>query len=217
MAGFFCAFGRSGWCKEALSVNLTVIGNKGNRFMATKKKCKTASRRPAKLHVAASNPDTPVSAKPDEAVAPKPVATVAEVTPAAATQAQSPAASVAAAMGAAAALHRSETLAEQNGAADGFDADGDGNGPEAFKRRDLIQSVSDRADVKKSEVRDVIDVILDEIAKALHEGKDLVLPPIGKISIKRRAEQANGDVLTAKIKLKPRGDAGADDASEQTD
>lgn len=183
--------------------------------MATKKKSKTASRRPAKLHVAASNPDTPVATKPDEAVAPKTVATVAEVTSAAATQTQSPAAP--AALGAAAALYRSEALAEQDGAADGFDSDGDENGTEAFKRRDLVQLVSERAGVKKSDARDLMDVILDEIAKALHEGKDLHLPPIGKISIKRRAEQANGDVLTAKIKLKPRGDAGADDASEQTD
>ena len=168
--------------------------------MASKKRSTSASRSRAKLHVAATNPTA------DEAEKTETSQALDE-----AEQTQSPAASVAAAMGAAAVLHR----AEAEDQSDGNESDADDDPiAEMFKRRDLIQAVSERADLKKSDVREFVDLVLDEMSKALTEGKELILPPIGKITIKRRTAQTNGDMLVAKIKLKTREEAGADSSED---
>ena len=168
--------------------------------MASKKRSTSASRSRAKLHVAATNPTADEAEKTETSQAPDE-----------AEQTQSPAASVAAAMGAAAVLHR----AEAEDQSDGNESDADDDPiAEMFKRRDLIQAVSERADLKKSDVREFVDLVLDEMSKALTEGKELILPPIGKITIKRRTAQTNGDMLVAKIKLKTREEAGADSSED---
>jgi len=168
--------------------------------MASKKRSTSASRSRAKLHVAATNPTADEAEKTETSQAPDE-----------AEQTQSPAASVAAAMGAAAVLHR----AEAEDQSDGNESDADDDTiAEMFKRRDLIQAVSERADLKKSDVREFVDLVLDEMSKALTEGKELILPPIGKITIKRRTAQTNGDMLVAKIKLKTREEAGADSSED---
>ena len=168
--------------------------------MASKKRSTSASRSRTKLHVAATNPTADEAEKTETSQAPDE-----------AEQTQSPAASVAAAMGAAAVLHRAE--AEDQSGGNESDADDD-TIAEMFKRRDLIQAVSERADLKKSDVREFVDLVLDEMSKALTEGKELILPPIGKITIKRRTAQTNGDMLVAKIKLKTREEAGADSSED---
>ena len=168
--------------------------------MASKKRSTSSSRSRAKLHVAATNTTSDEAEKTETSQASDE-----------AEQTQSPAASVAAAMGAAAVLHRAE--AEDQSEGNESDADDD-TIAEMFKRRDLIQAVSERADLKKSDVREFVDLVLDEMSKALTEGKELILPPIGKITIKRRTAQTNGDMLVAKIKLKTREEAGADSSED---
>lgn len=168
--------------------------------MASKKRSASASRSRAKLHVAATNTTADEAEKTETSQASDE-----------AEQTQSPAASVAAAMGAAAVLHR----AEAEDQSDGNESDADDDPiAEMFKRRDLIQAVSERADLKKSDVREFVDLVLDEMSKALTEGKELILPPMGKITIKRRTAQTNGDMLVAKIKLKTREEAGADSSED---
>ena len=169
--------------------------------MASKKRSTSASRSRAKLHVAATNTTSDEAEKTE----------TSRASDEATEQTQSPAASVAAAMGAAAVLHR----AEAEDQSDGNESDADDDTiAEMFKRRDLIQAVSERADLKKSDVREFVDLVLDEMSKALTEGKELILPPIGKITTKRRTAQTNGDMLVAKIKLKTREEAGADSSED---
>ncbi len=79
---------------------------------------------------------------------------------------------------------------------------GDAPTSETIRRPDLIQAVADRASLKRSDVKDVLDLVLDELGKALDARDELVLPPLGKISVKGRREAQNGDMLTIKLKRK---------------
>jgi DNA-binding protein HU-alpha len=64
-----------------------------------------------------------------------------------------------------------------------------------------MQAVIARSAVKRSDIREVTELVLDEIGNALQAGRELNLAPLGKLSIKRRNEGNNGDVLVTRIKL----------------
>jgi len=71
---------------------------------------------------------------------------------------------------------------------------------ERFRRQDLIQAVADRCSVKRSDAKEVLNLVLEEIGKALDEGDELVLQPLGRLSVKQRREATNGTNLTVKIR-----------------
>ncbi|WP_439140034.1 HU family DNA-binding protein [Roseicyclus sp.] len=84
-----------------------------------------------------------------------------------------------------------------------------------FKRQALLDAVCAKAPVKRTDAKTLIDVLLDELGRAIDSNDELVLPPLGKLSIKRRnTEGAGGDVLT--IKLKRANDAGAGGGDKET-
>ena len=84
---------------------------------------------------------------------------------------------------------------------------------EAFRRPDLIGAVAARTALKRSDAKALIELTLEEIGRALDAGEELVLPPLGKISVKKRKETGGGDMLTVKLKRSP---ASAEDAAEET-
>lgn len=69
-----------------------------------------------------------------------------------------------------------------------------------LKRPDLIEAVAKRVSLKRSEVKMVFDVVLDEIGKAMDASDEVVVPPLGKLMVKKRLEKPNGDMLTVKLK-----------------
>ncbi|WP_166486128.1 HU family DNA-binding protein [Jannaschia sp. CCS1] len=69
-----------------------------------------------------------------------------------------------------------------------------------LKRPDLIEAVAKRVSLKRSEAKMVFDVVLDEIGKALDASDEVVVPPLGKLMIKKRVEKPGGDMLTVKLK-----------------
>ncbi|WP_224815085.1 HU family DNA-binding protein [Hasllibacter sp. MH4015] len=71
---------------------------------------------------------------------------------------------------------------------------------ERLRRPDLIEAVSNRVSVKRSDVKMVMDVLLDELGKALDKADEIVVPPMGKLMVKKRMEKPNGAVLTIKLK-----------------
>lgn len=75
-----------------------------------------------------------------------------------------------------------------------------GTGSEKFKRGDLLAAVAARSAMKRSDLRIVVELVLEELGKALDSGKDLVVPPLGKVNVKRRNPARNGDVLVTRIK-----------------
>lgn len=79
-----------------------------------------------------------------------------------------------------------------------------------FKRADLIEAVAERTALKRSDAKVVLELVLEELGKALDRNGELVLPPLGKLSVKRRKPDADGpDILT--VKLRRPGPAGAKD------
>ena len=50
---------------------------------------------------------------------------------------------------------------------------------EALKRRTLLEAVAMRVGVKRTDAREVMDAVLVEMAEALDQGRDLILPPFG--------------------------------------
>ena len=77
-----------------------------------------------------------------------------------------------------------------------------------FKRADLIDAVAERTALKKGDAKNVLDLVLEELGRALDRTDELVLPPLGKVSVKRRKPDADGPgVLT--LKLRRPGPAGA--------
>ena len=82
---------------------------------------------------------------------------------------------------------------------------------DAFKRTDLIAAVSDRTALKRSDAKIVLDLVLEELGRALDRRDELALSPLGKLSVKKRKLGADGpDMLTVKIR-RPR--AGSKDAA----
>lgn len=71
---------------------------------------------------------------------------------------------------------------------------------EALRRPDLIQAVAERVSLKRSEAKMVFDVVLDEIGKALDANEEVIVPPLGKLMVKKRLEKPGGEMLTLKLK-----------------
>ncbi|RMA42454.1 HU family DNA-binding protein [Rhodophyticola porphyridii] len=146
----------------------------------------------------------------------------AAAVPAAETEAEPPAHNVAynatrGAAGAAAdatavaeAPPEAEPVAEEAGAETGAG----GTGSEKFKRGDLLAAVAARSAMKRSDLRIVVELVLEELGKALDSGKDLVVPPLGKVNVKRRNPARNGDVLITRIKRHQSSPEGLADPGE---
>lgn len=77
-----------------------------------------------------------------------------------------------------------------------------------FKRPDLIEAVSERTALKRADAKVVLELVLDELGRALDRNEELVLPPLGKLMVKKRKPDADGpDILTVKIR-RPRDTGG---------
>jgi nucleoid DNA-binding protein len=84
-----------------------------------------------------------------------------------------------------------------------------------FKRQALLEAVCAKTPIKRSDAKTLVEVVLEELGRAIDANDELVLPPLGKLSIKRRnTEGAGGDVLT--IKLKRVSDAGAGSGEKES-
>ncbi len=73
--------------------------------------------------------------------------------------------------------------------------------PSALKMQDLMLAIAEESGLKRNQVRRVAGAVLDEMGKALDEGRNIHLPGFGKLSIRRREEAEGGDTVVARIKL----------------
>jgi nucleoid DNA-binding protein len=105
--------------------------------------------------------------------------------------------------------------------ADTASDDSGSTGPDdRLRRPDLIEAIAARVSLKRSEAKMVFDVVLDEIGKALDASDEVVVPPLGKLMVKKRDVKPGGPMLTLKLKradvapmagdLPPLADAGED-------
>ncbi len=86
---------------------------------------------------------------------------------------------------------------------------------EALKRRTLLEAVAMRVGVKRTDAREVMDAVLVEMAEALDQGRDLILPPFGKVMLRKDKDGQDGRPMVARIKLIEADKRGA--SAEETD
>ena len=86
---------------------------------------------------------------------------------------------------------------------------------EALKRRALLEAVAMRVGFKRTDARDVMDAVLVEMAEALDQGRDLILPPFGKVMLRKDKDGQDGRPMVARIKLIEADKRGA--SAEETD
>lgn len=74
--------------------------------------------------------------------------------------------------------------------------------PLPLKMPDLIRILEDGSALRRSDLRATATQVLEALGQALLQGKDLNLPGIGRVMVKRRVDGKNGTVLHAKLKPK---------------
>lgn len=69
-----------------------------------------------------------------------------------------------------------------------------------LKMKDLLEGVSDRSDLKKSEVKSVLEEALRQIGNAIEEGRTISLPGLGKVKVKRSKVSGNRRIAEVRIR-----------------
>jgi len=80
------------------------------------------------------------------------------------------------------------------------DASSDASSDDRLRRTDLIGAIAARVSLKRSDAKLVFDVVLDEIGKALDVSDEVIVPPLGKLMVKKRDLKPGGPMLTLKLK-----------------
>ncbi len=69
-----------------------------------------------------------------------------------------------------------------------------------MKKPELIERVMAETGMKKKDVKPVVEAMLTVLGKALTNGEELTVPPLGKLMIKRTKEAANATIVTIKLR-----------------
>lgn len=76
--------------------------------------------------------------------------------------------------------------------------------PELLRKRELVDNVVRRSGVKKKDAKPVVEAMLAELGEALATGRELALPPLGRVVINREKELPDGRVIILKLRQKSR-------------
>ena len=77
-------------------------------------------------------------------------------------------------------------------------------GPE-MKKQELLDKVVSRSDTRKKFAKPVVEAMLEILGETLAEGRELNLPPLGKVKLNRTKEGARARVIVAKIRQSKQG------------
>jgi DNA-binding protein HU-alpha len=78
-----------------------------------------------------------------------------------------------------------------------------------LRKKDFVDQTAERAGGKKAEVKSTLDAALAVLAEALAAGKEVVLPPLGKIKVMREKDSGKAKVLVLRLQVMAEGDDGA--------
>jgi len=70
------------------------------------------------------------------------------------------------------------------------------------RRKELVERVVASSGLKPNQVKSVLDALFSEMGKALSNGEGLNLHPLGKITVNRKKELEDREVLVCKIRRK---------------
>jgi len=91
-----------------------------------------------------------------------------------------------------------------------------------LKKRELIDKVVERSGTKKKHAKPAVEAMIDILAEALADGREINLQPLGRIMTQRSKDTTNARVIIAKIRqsksaqpaLDPQDRADADNSNE---
>lgn len=69
-----------------------------------------------------------------------------------------------------------------------------------IKKPELIDRVMAETGMKKKDVKPVVEGMLAVLGRALCDGEELIVPPLGKVMVKRRKDVANARVMNIKVR-----------------
>lgn len=69
-----------------------------------------------------------------------------------------------------------------------------------IKKPELIDRVMAETGMKKKDVKPVVEAMLAVLGKALTNGEELTVPPLGKLMINRSKETANATIVNLKLR-----------------
>ena len=85
-----------------------------------------------------------------------------------------------------------------------------------LKKKELIEAIVARSDLRKGMTRQAVEASFDVIREALEAGRELNIPPLGKVKINKMRTNDSGDkIIVAKLRLSsnnPGDDADGGDA-----
>ncbi|MGB7316745.1 MAG: HU family DNA-binding protein [Planktotalea sp.] len=84
----------------------------------------------------------------------------------------------------------------------------------ALKKKELIDTVTERSGIKKKDAKPVIEAMLAVLGETLAEGREMNLQPLGKVKTNRAKEVQGGNVLIVKIRQSTRTPKAATDADD---
>ncbi|MDF3413520.1 DNA-binding protein [Sulfitobacter sp. M57] len=69
-----------------------------------------------------------------------------------------------------------------------------------MRKKELIEAVVERSGLKKKDVKPVVETMLAVLGEAIGDNRELNLPPMGRMKIRREKKLANGRMVVAKIR-----------------
>ena len=85
---------------------------------------------------------------------------------------------------------------------------------EEIKKKELIDLVVERSGLKKKDAKPAVEAVIDVLGELIAEGRDLNLPPLGKIKHQRTRDTPNARIIMLKVRQGKSGSAGQDNAKE---
>lgn len=85
---------------------------------------------------------------------------------------------------------------------------------EEIKKKDLVELVVERSGLKKKDAKPAVDAVIEVLGQLIGEGRDLNLPPLGKVKHQRIRETANARIIMLKLRQGKSDASGRDKAKE---
>ncbi|MFU8880894.1 MAG: HU family DNA-binding protein [Rhodobacterales bacterium] len=86
-----------------------------------------------------------------------------------------------------------------------------------MKKRDLLEKVVKRSGIKKKDAKPVVEAMLAVMGEALVEGRELNLPPFGKLKTNRIKDTGNARILNCKLRQGGGNGTASKEALAETD
>lgn len=71
---------------------------------------------------------------------------------------------------------------------------------ELLRKKELLDTVTERSGVKRKDVKPVVEALLAVLGETLDAGRQIQVPPLGKVKINRIADKENGNVLICRLR-----------------